>query len=57
MENVAKTGAGTIVTTNPGCQLQMQLGVKRAELGTRSKEVEVVHLVELLDEAYRAAEK
>ncbi len=57
MENVAKTEAGYIVTTNPGCHIQMQLGVKRAGLGNRSKEVEVMHLVELLDEAYLAAEK
>lgn len=57
MENVAATGAGCIATANPGCQLQLQVGVKRANLNeSRSEPVEVVHIVELLDEAYRARE-
>lgn len=37
-----------IVTTNPGCHLQMKLGVKKAYLEDK---VKVVHLVELLTEA------
>ncbi len=37
-----------IVTTNPGCHLQMKLGVEREGL---SQEIRVVHLVELLAEA------
>jgi len=57
MEYVAKTGAGCVATANPGCQLQLQLGVKRSGLKNRLREpVEVVHIVELLDEAYRAGE-
>lgn len=57
MERVAETRAGCVVSGNPGCHLQLQLGVKRAGLNTELGEpVEVVHLVELLDEAYRAAE-
>ncbi len=47
MEDVRATGAGLIVTTNPGCQLQLAAGVRRAGLDAR-----VVHLVELLDLAY-----
>jgi len=37
-----------IVTTNPGCHLQMKLGVERENL---SNEIRVVHIVELLAEA------
>lgn len=55
MENVAATRASCVATANPGCQLQLQLGVKRANLNEgRKQPVEVVHLVELLDEAYQA---
>lgn len=44
------TGAGVIATANPGCMLQLRAGVRRHETGQR-----VVHVVELLDEAYRQA--
>jgi glycolate oxidase iron-sulfur subunit len=58
MERVAETNASCIVSANPGCHLQLQVGVKRAKLNeTREEPVEVVHLVELLDEAYRSAEE
>lgn len=52
MEKVAETQAGCVVSGNPGCHLQLQTGVKRAGLAN----MEVVHLVDLLDEAYRNAE-
>lgn len=56
MEYVAATRADCVATANPGCQLQIQLGVKRSKLNeTRDEPIEVVHLVELLDEAYQAA--
>jgi glycolate oxidase iron-sulfur subunit len=51
MQWVATTGADTIVTANPGCMLQLRVGVARFGQGQR-----VMHVVELLDEAYRAAE-
>lgn len=38
----------TIVTTNPGCHLQMKVGVEREGLASK---IAVVHLVELLAEA------
>jgi glycolate oxidase iron-sulfur subunit len=41
------TGADTVVTANPGCLLQLAQGARAAGLGIR-----VVHLVQLLDEAY-----
>ncbi|PTX64405.1 glycolate oxidase iron-sulfur subunit [Melghirimyces profundicolus] len=48
MDKVKMTGAHTLVTTNPGCLLQMKLGIKRECLEERMR---AVHLVELLSEA------
>ena len=48
MENIAATEPQIIVTANAGCMLQLQLGVQRAGL-----KAEVLHVVELLDRAYR----
>ena len=50
MENINATGAGVIATANPGCMLQLAAGVR---LHGRSQRV--VHVVELLDQAYRTA--
>ena len=51
MADVASTRAEVVVTANPGCMLQLSLGMQRAGLSGR-----VVHLVEVLDRAYSAAE-
>lgn len=48
MSRTKETKATTIVTTNPGCLLQMKLGVEREGLSDR---VRVVHLVDLMAEA------
>jgi glycolate oxidase iron-sulfur subunit len=48
--NILRTGADVVVTANPGCLMQIQAGLRRA----RSK-ARVVHLLDLLDEAYGAA--
>ena len=40
-----------IVTANPGCMLQLEAGVRRWGKGQR-----VMHVIELLDEAYRCAD-
>jgi len=48
MEKAKKTNAATIVTTNPGCLLQMKLGIKREAL---ESSVRAVHLVDLMMEA------
>ncbi|MDU2240858.1 MAG: (Fe-S)-binding protein [Paenibacillus sp.] len=48
MNTVKKSKAAVIVTTNPGCLLQMQLGIARAGL---SEKMRAVHLVELLAES------
>jgi glycolate oxidase iron-sulfur subunit len=49
LEDVRSTGASTIATSNPGCMLQLEAGVRRARL-----DADVRHVVELLDEAYGA---
>jgi glycolate oxidase iron-sulfur subunit len=48
MEKVRKTEATTIVTANPGCLLQMKIGIEREGL---SDKVRAVHMVDLLLEA------
>jgi glycolate oxidase iron-sulfur subunit len=48
MEDVNRTGADVIATANPGCILQLRVGATMHGKGQR-----VVHVVELLDEAYR----
>jgi glycolate oxidase iron-sulfur subunit len=47
MEDVNRSGAEAIATANPGCILQLRAGVSLHGKGQR-----VVHVVELLDEAY-----
>jgi glycolate oxidase iron-sulfur subunit len=48
MRRIEETKADLILTANPGCLLQLRAGVSRA-----GGEVRVLHVVELLDEAYR----
>ena len=48
VENIRATGADAVVTANPGCIIQIQQGL---EGGARP--IRVLHIVELLDEAYR----
>lgn len=44
---IERTGANVVVSTNPGCLLQLEAGVRKNGL-----EITVVHLVELLDQIY-----
>lgn len=48
MEMAKQTKAATIVTANPGCLLQMRLGIEREGLSDR---VRAVHIVDFLLEA------
>jgi glycolate oxidase iron-sulfur subunit len=48
MANVALTGADLIATANPGCILQLRAGVAQHGRGQK-----VLHVVEILDQAYR----
>jgi glycolate oxidase iron-sulfur subunit len=47
--DIADTGADVIATSNPGCMAQLEAGIRRRGLTAR-----VVHVVELLDRAYRS---
>jgi glycolate oxidase iron-sulfur subunit len=48
MDNVNLAKAEIVATANPGCMLQLEAGVRKWGHGER-----VVHVIELLDEAYR----
>ena len=48
MEDVSSTDAEIIATANVGCMLQLRAGVAQRNLKRR-----VVHVIELLDEAFR----
>jgi glycolate oxidase iron-sulfur subunit len=52
MAHVDATGATTVVTANPGCILQLAAGLR-----ARGRNVEVLHVVEVLDRAYAVAER
>jgi glycolate oxidase iron-sulfur subunit len=49
MNNIEVTGADTIATGNPGCMMQIALGARQ-----RGIPMEIVHPIQLLDEAYQA---
>jgi glycolate oxidase iron-sulfur subunit len=49
MANVNRTGATRVLSSNPGCMLQLRAGEQRSGKGRK-----VQHIVELLDEAYLA---
>ena len=48
MRDIRRTGARVIATANPGCMAQLEAGLRRHDIPGR-----VVHVVELLDQAYR----
>jgi len=48
MRDIRKTSAEVIATANPGCMAQLEAGLRRHRMKGR-----VVHVVELLDEAYQ----
>ncbi len=49
-DNLAATGAAYVASGCPGCQMQLNVGVRRAGL-----DIEVVHPLTLLDRAYEQA--
>jgi glycolate oxidase iron-sulfur subunit len=52
MDDVAATGATCVATANPGCMSQLEAGLRQ-----RGIDGDVVHVIELLDEAMAAAER
>jgi glycolate oxidase iron-sulfur subunit len=51
IEHTTETGVDAVITANPGCQLQLLSGLRQARSGMR-----VLHIVDVLDQAYRQAE-
>lgn len=49
LANIAKTGAQVVASANPGCSVQLEAGVRQANLKLR-----IVHPISLLAEAYRS---
>ncbi len=49
LADIASTGASVVVTSNPGCTMQIETGLRRAH-----RDGEVLHLIELLDRSYAA---
>ena len=49
MRNIEVTGAQSVVTTNPGCAMQLQAGLTERRLRAR-----VYDLMEMLDRSYRS---
>jgi len=47
MDNLLATGATAVVAPNPGCTMQLAYGARR-----RGVELELLHVVDLLDRAY-----
>jgi glycolate oxidase iron-sulfur subunit len=52
LEHIAATGAEVLVAPNPGCAMQIAAGCRR-----RGIEIQLQHVVDLLDESYRVAER
>ena len=50
MEDVAETKASIVAAANTGCMMQLEAGLRR--FGPKKRQM--AHVVELLDEAYRA---
>lgn len=52
LDNAARTGARTIVSANPGCMLQLAAGLRE-----RGEDVEVAHIMTVLDRAYAGLDR
>ena len=50
--DIARSGAEVVCTSNPGCTMQIELGVRQAGMDVR-----VQHVIELLDASYQAGDR
>jgi len=46
IENILKSGAQIVVSSNPGCLLQIQAGLRKT-----GAQIEVLHIADFLDRA------
>ncbi len=53
IQNILKTGAEIVVTTNPGCILQLRAGLRKAG----APHIQVIHIADFLDRALGHAAK
>ena len=47
IQNILKTGAEIVITTNPGCILQLRAGLRQAG----AARIQVLHIAEFLEQA------
>jgi Fe-S oxidoreductase len=47
VKNILQTGAQIVVSTNPGCLLQIRAGLRKAG----ARHIEVLHIADFLDRA------
>jgi glycolate oxidase iron-sulfur subunit len=52
VRDILNTHAGIVATANPGCMMQLELGLKRSGGAAR-----VLHVIEVLDQAYAAEQQ
>jgi glycolate oxidase iron-sulfur subunit len=51
LEDIEASGASVVATSNPGCTMQLEGGLRRSNMPAT-----VRHVIELLDQSYRASE-
>ena len=51
LDEIEKTGASVVLTANPGCHMQILAGLRMRGINN----IEVRHIIDLLDESYQAA--
>lgn len=51
LDNIERTSASVVIAPNPGCAMQIAQGLRK-----RGDDIEVAHVVDLLDRSYRAGE-
>jgi glycolate oxidase iron-sulfur subunit len=55
LDQIEATGAEAVISANPGCIMQIAAGLRRRATAQGRPSVRVLHLVEVLDQAYRNA--